>query len=660
MKIELYSFSKKPNSLAIPDGTSGVVLDCYITDATSVVNPIFKMQLGQNMDIVQYNYAYVLDFNRYYFINDITSERGFWFLHCIVDALGSWRTDILDSTQYVTRSQSDIDITLLDNLYPATTTVKQETTDLDMYDVYHYAFGTYVIAVLNKPFEKLTDPVGGYGVTLYALTYLEFVWLLEKLMTDGKWAGFNDIQELLKARFNPLQYIVSARWYPIRIDNMPITAEKYHIKYGFWEFTDLEVYVMDEFYQKIISAEVPKHPQTKINHKSLLTSGNAAEWYGGNYFLNNDQMAYNAKIIYSYLSKAGWTINSIAAVLGNMQSESSINPYIWEGLNYGNLSKGYGLTQWTPATKYKDWAGADWENGYKELDRILWEVANNQQWFSNPEAPIPDPPISFAEFTTSTETPETLANYFIWYYEHPANPNQPWRATQARNWYNILGGETPIVPDPPDPHPQYDKTSYLNAEPFSRYQLYLMPFGVFPLDPMSFKDDDVLKVKLKIDFISGFGVMDAYTTHNHTLAHAQSLLGVDITLSQLAVNHIGAISSVFTMATAPLKLFSGDIGGMINQIGKSIETSVNARFPQVSIRNGSGNAALITDGGRLEAEFVYITDKDPDRGEPLCQNKKLSDLSGYCECAHVHIAIPGTLQETNNIISLLEGGVFIE
>lgn len=168
-------------------------------------------------------------------------------------------------------------------------------------------------------------------------------------------------------------------------------------------------------------------------------------WIGGNRYLSQSEMENNATIIWNYLGSKGWTLNAVSAILGNMQSESTINPNIWESLTI-DYSRGYGLVQWTPATKYIDWAGADWENGDKELDRIIYEVDNGLQWFSNPNAPIVNPPITFKEFTTSTEPPSTLANYFLWYYEHPAVTIQPIRAEQANAWYEYLSGKPPEPP----------------------------------------------------------------------------------------------------------------------------------------------------------------------------------------------------------------------
>ena len=166
----------------------------------------------------------------------------------------------------------------------------------------------------------------------------------------------------------------------------------------------------------------------------------ASEWISGNRYLSTAEMQNNAEMVMQYGTHHGWSLNAIAAICGNMQSESGINPGIWEGLS--PYSGGYGLVQWTPYTKYSEWATAQgltpWEgNGEAEMQRISYEAANNLQWFRNAELGL-DPPITFAQFLTSTEDVGTLANYWCWFYEHPANPNQPERATQAQAWYEYL------------------------------------------------------------------------------------------------------------------------------------------------------------------------------------------------------------------------------
>ena len=91
--------------------------------------------------------------------------------------------------------------------------------------------------------------------------------------------------------------------------------------------------------------------------------------YSGNRFLNRKEMTVNAQYIMNYLTGKGWTKNAVAGMLGNMETESTINPGIWQSLQSGNMSGGYGLVQWTPATKYINWAKA---NGldYTKIDSL--------------------------------------------------------------------------------------------------------------------------------------------------------------------------------------------------------------------------------------------------------------------------------------------------
>ena len=169
-----------------------------------------------------------------------------------------------------------------------------------------------------------------------------------------------------------------------------------------------------------------------------------ADWIASNSYLTRAEMENNILLAWQYFGSRGWSKEAVSAMAGNWETESTINPGIWESLiPYGG---GYGLVQWTPYTKYSEWAGAGWENnGNKQCERIIYEMENGLQWYSNPKAPIVSPPITFREFSTSTLDVETLANYFLWYYEQPATTIQPARATQAVRWYEFL---TDVPPSP--------------------------------------------------------------------------------------------------------------------------------------------------------------------------------------------------------------------
>lgn len=163
-----------------------------------------------------------------------------------------------------------------------------------------------------------------------------------------------------------------------------------------------------------------------------------AEYISKNAFLTESEMIVNAKYIYGYLTSRGWSPTAVCGMLGNMETESTINPAIWQNLDAGNTSLGYGLVQWTPATKYFTWCTA---NGLEpsEMDsalkRIEWELANGEQYYKTDAYPL-----TFAEFKVSNQSASYLAQAFLINYERPADQTQPARSTQSEKWYDLLKG----------------------------------------------------------------------------------------------------------------------------------------------------------------------------------------------------------------------------
>lgn len=168
-------------------------------------------------------------------------------------------------------------------------------------------------------------------------------------------------------------------------------------------------------------------------------------YYTGNRYLSISEMKVNATYIYNYYLQKGWTAFAICGMLGNMQRESTINPGIWQSLDEGNTSLGYGLVQWTPATNYTNWCdsrGLEYSKMESNLARIDYELANGLQWIETSKYPI-----SFSEFTTSTLSPSVLAEIFLLNYERAGVAALEERQTNANYWYNYLTGNTP--PDDP-------------------------------------------------------------------------------------------------------------------------------------------------------------------------------------------------------------------
>lgn len=172
-------------------------------------------------------------------------------------------------------------------------------------------------------------------------------------------------------------------------------------------------------------------------------------WIKGNRVLTEQEMQNNALIIWSVLYMKGWSRNAVAGMLGNMQSESGINPGYWEdGVEYG---RGFGLVQWTPYTNYTNWAsshGYDMDDGYGQLEWIDTETVPQGQW--NPVSPYN---LTFDEFKKSDQSPAWLASAFLRNFERPWEPlipiTEPVRRADAERWAAFLDGKDPLQITPP-------------------------------------------------------------------------------------------------------------------------------------------------------------------------------------------------------------------
>lgn len=136
-------------------------------------------------------------------------------------------------------------------------------------------------------------------------------------------------------------------------------------------------------------------------------------------WLSESESLQNAQMVANHFKGTDWTKESISAMCGNMRHESSINPDMYEYGYDWSADRGYGLVQWTPRSKYWDWAVANSlepRNGDSMLSRIDYEVENNIQYYSTT-----DYPESFAEFRSNAfgKSVDYLTEAFIWNYERP-------------------------------------------------------------------------------------------------------------------------------------------------------------------------------------------------------------------------------------------------
>lgn len=195
----------------------------------------------------------------------------------------------------------------------------------------------------------------------------------------------------------------------------------------------------DQTGNEICIAGYYNHPWHSVMRYEMTTT---LDWISGNRYLNESEMQNNAIVFYYRMFNYGFTLNAVAAMLGNMQTESTINPGIWQSLQEGNLNGGFGLVQWTPASNYIDWAGANYAEGDRQVERIIYERDNGLQWI-----PTGQYPYSFQEFSVSNLAPYELAIMFLRNYERAGVEVADERGRQADYWFQFLSGIEPPRPE---------------------------------------------------------------------------------------------------------------------------------------------------------------------------------------------------------------------
>lgn len=90
------------------------ITGCVLKDSTSILKPVIRV-LSNDVDIYTYNYMYIAEFERYYFIDDITSyNNNRWEISAHVDVLETYKNSILAQNAVIRRQQGRYNLYLDD------------------------------------------------------------------------------------------------------------------------------------------------------------------------------------------------------------------------------------------------------------------------------------------------------------------------------------------------------------------------------------------------------------------------------------------------------------------------------------------------------------------------------------------------------------------
>lgn len=201
MLIRLWTdFIKRKNSTKRPSTSAADVVEMHVAfkEDTSLENPVFII------DEPYPQYTYVQAFSDYYFVTDIVNLDNYRSeIHCTMDVLATFKTDILNYTAFVERAESEFEPFVIDPYL----TAKQQITHIDkgLTSMNFLSGSGFVTQVLAR----------NRGVVLYATPDLTpFRRLLIPSVYDA-----SDITDWIDSKvaqaFDLDVYIGSVKWLPI-------------------------------------------------------------------------------------------------------------------------------------------------------------------------------------------------------------------------------------------------------------------------------------------------------------------------------------------------------------------------------------------------------------------------------------------------------------
>ena len=230
MIINLYTLNKRENSTLRPSG-SGQSFECYLKAPTSIIDPVIVIDFGDaaNPQAHYFNYAYIPDFARYYFISDIRSVGKLWEFSLNTDILATYKDRISASTLYLTRCSSQYDGSLVDSFYPVRQsyssgvqyqltpwihTVDQDNIDLDK--------GCYILGIVDQLDPNIVQNYTPFGSVKYVALDADNLADLLTYLLDSNTLTSNNVtidgvsNEAVKSIIDPLQFIKSCIWCPLQ------------------------------------------------------------------------------------------------------------------------------------------------------------------------------------------------------------------------------------------------------------------------------------------------------------------------------------------------------------------------------------------------------------------------------------------------------------
>lgn len=287
MDINFYvTFNKARNSTARPSGTP-VTLTGILKEECTIYEPVVKIAMDNfsvstdNKRIIYFNYAYIPEFGRYYFVVDKVYTLGYWEFHLHCDVMATWRTIIGSTEQFIERSAVSGEVD--DGAYQPM--LDPEIISVPFNDIFadhpsilggnwsDVGHGSYIVTMAGAPPTSSIIPIteGAVMGNTYVLNRDEFNRFRRELSTTS-YTAINPLTDditdnVAKVLINPFQYIIRCFYIPMTkaqifgTDSIPTK----HIRYGWYTLDAEGTELLSPLkYFELFRGNIPRHPLGKV------------------------------------------------------------------------------------------------------------------------------------------------------------------------------------------------------------------------------------------------------------------------------------------------------------------------------------------------------------------------------------------------------------
>lgn len=274
MEIRFYTFYKRENSTARPSG-EGHKYECTLKSDTSIVHPSIIIDYADQEDPEPhlFNYAYIPDFRRWYFVGDTKVLRGIiWEYSLQCDILATYKDTVSVSYLYLLRCSRDFDGSIVDSYYPVKTSyheaVRQQATpwiSASGEDI-QVPLGCFILGIASKPGNNVESTFG--SIKYIAVDRDNLCTLINYLMdadnlTDWSISIDGVTSEAAKSIIDPLQFIKSCQWCPLGYGSID-TTEHHGLNIWSWSVPSVDYKDMPAappyLRWNITFNDIPRHP----------------------------------------------------------------------------------------------------------------------------------------------------------------------------------------------------------------------------------------------------------------------------------------------------------------------------------------------------------------------------------------------------------------